>query len=237
MHHLGKMALMIDDYSGWMASGVCDRRAGTSAVSGRPSFACFRNALPASPGSPVAGSGCQVSLRRGWSRWLWPSSAAAPTLHFFTFAQNAGNVALLAFLAAAGDRLKSAGQLNGAQEMAERVLIIDDDTRLSAMLADYLGKRLHRPHRGSDDCGPHRCRPPCAGRRDSRCHAAGPGRLRDLPAHARGIRRTDPDAQGQRRRDRSHRRAGTRSRRLFTQTFQSARIAGAAEGDPAPPQR
>ncbi len=122
--------------------------------------------------------------------------------------------------------------------MAERVLIVDDDTRLSAMLSDYLSGNGYTVHTAAtatagiaelgrrtpdvvildvmlpDFDGFETCR---------RIRA-----VSDVP---------DLDAHGQRRGDGPHRRAGARGRRLSAQALQSARAAGAAEGDPAPPQR
>ena len=119
--------------------------------------------------------------------------------------------------------------------MAERILIIDDDR------AGRDGRRLPAAVGLRDHCGRHRRRGPApAGgrllrRRRPRRHAAGPRRLRGVPAAARRLRRAGADADRARRPRGPRRRPRARRRRLPAEAVRPPRAARPAAGDHAPP--
>ena len=143
-------------------------------------------------------------------------------------------------LPGASRHLLPRGERKIMSAMADRFLIIDDDARLAGMVRDYLGRGGDRVEaRGSGAAGLEAVR--SAARRGEPFDAVildimlpdidGLEVCRRLRARGRD---GDPDAHRPRRGDRPHRRPGDRRRRLSAQAVQSARAAGAAEGDPAP---
>ncbi len=130
------------------------------------------------------------------------------------------------------------GAFSLCRTMNERLLLIDDDARLGAMVGDYLRghgfevdyRRLAGGRARRAQAGPLRraaARPDAARRRrpgaDTRAACR---RVMAPPAAA--------DADRARRADRPHRRPGARRRRLPAQALRAARAAGAREGAAAP---